>query len=486
VSASLTAPELRSRVLRGLAWKGASQVFLQLSRVAVALVLARLLAPHDYGVAGMALVVSSLVLVFSDVALGAALVQRRELSEADRSTAFWTSVAVGAAFTVLGVAVSWPAARFYNEPAVQPLLAALSLGFFVSALGTTQEALLVRDLGFRRLELRLMAGTAAGAAVGITAAVLGYGAWAIVSQQLAIAVVSTVLLWFVSPWRPSFTFSTASLRDLGGFSARVFGQRLLYYLHRNADNLLVGRFLGAAALGVYALAYNVMLVPFSRLGGPVQEVLFPAFSRLQDEPQRIAELWLRAVRLVGAVTVPSLAGLVVVAPDFVRVVLGPRWSAMVPVLQILAWVGLLQSLQTLNGNILQALDRTATLLRYAVVFFVVHLAAFVVGLQWGIVGVAAAYAVSTTLVEPLYAWVTTRAVGISLLRLGRTLAGVAAAAAAMAGCVLALRLLLVHQGVPVAPRLVLCILAGLAVYLPCCGLLVPELRRELRGARASS
>jgi O-antigen/teichoic acid export membrane protein len=369
---------------------------------------------------------------------------------------------------------------------VQPLLAALSLGFFVSALGTTQEALLVRDLGFRRLELRLMAGTAAGAAVGITAAVLGYGAWAIVSQQLAIAVVSTVLLWFVSPWRPSFTFSTASLRDLGGFSARVFGQRLLYYLHRNADNLLVGRFLGAAALGVYALAYNVMLVPFSRLGGPVQEVLFPAFSRLQDEPQRIAELWLRAVRLVGAVTVPSLAGLVVVAPDFVRVVLGPRWSAMVPVLQILAWVGLLQSLQTLNGNILQALDRTATLLRYAVVFFVVHLAAFVVGLQWGIVGVAAAYAVSTTLVEPLYAWVTTRAVGISLLRLGRTLAGVAAAAAAMAGCVLALRLLLVHQGVPVAPRLVLCILAGLAVYLPCCGLLVPELRRELRGARASS
>jgi O-antigen/teichoic acid export membrane protein len=472
-------------VLRGLVWKGSSQVFLQLSRIVVALVLARLLAPHDYGVAGMVLVVSSLVLVFSDVALGAALVQRRELSEADRSTVFWTSVGVGVVCTSLGIAVSGPVAGFYGEPSVAPLLAALSVGFLVNALATTQEALLVRELGFRRLELRMMGGTLAGAVVGIGLAALGYGAWAIIGQQLAIGVVSTGLIWLASPWRPRLLFSLASLRDLGGFSANVFGQRILFYLHRNADNLLVGRFIGAAALGTYALAYNVMLVPFSRVGGPVQDVLFPTFSRLQDEPERIAAIWVRATRLVGAITVPALAGLVAVAPDFVQVVLGDRWHRMVPVLQILAWVGLLQSLQTLNSNILQALDRTATLLRYAIAFFAAHLLAFVVGLHWGIVGVAAAYAVSSTVVEPLYAWITTRTVGISLGRLAGSLRGVAAASLLMAGCVLGLRLLLEREGVPPAVRLVLCVLAGAAVYLPCCGVFAPEIRLELRRVRGA-
>jgi len=485
VTAAAPAAELRRRVLRGLAWKGASQVFLQGSRLVVALTLARLLSPRDFGLAGMVLVVTSLALVFSDVALGAALVQRRELSERDRSTAFWTCVAAGALFTVAGIAVSGPVARFYGQPAVRPLLAALSLSFVVGALGAAQEALLVRELRFRTLELRTMGGTAAGAVVGITLAALGYGAWAIVGQQLAISAVSTALLWLASPWRPHAIFSPASLRDLGRFSGNVFGQRVLFYLHRNADNLLVGRFLGPAALGAYALAYNVMLVPFSRLGGPLQEVLFPAFSRLQDEPERIAALWLRATRLVGALSIPALAGLVVVAPDFVHLVLGGRWAQVAPLLQVLAWVGLLQSLQTLNSNILQALDRTGTLLRYSIVFFAAHLTAFVVGLQWGVVGVAVGYAVSSTLVEPLYAWVTARAVGIPLLRLVRSLSGIAGAAAAMAGCALALRILLEREGVPVAPRLVLCILAGVVVYLPCCGVLAPELRLELRRLRGA-
>jgi O-antigen/teichoic acid export membrane protein len=485
VTAAAPAAELRRRVLQGLAWKGASQVFLQGSRLVVALTLARLLSPRDFGLAGMVLVVTSLALVFSDVALGAALVQRRELSERDRSTAFWTCVAAGALFTVAGIAVSGPVARFYGQPAVRPLLAALSLSFVVGALGAAQEALLVRELRFRTLELRAMGGTAAGAVVGITVAALGYGAWAIVGQQLAISAVSTALLWLASPWRPRAIFSLASLRDLGRFSGNVFGQRVLFYLHRNADNLLVGRFLGPAALGAYALAYNVMLVPFSRLAGPLQEVLFPAFSQLQDEPARIAALWLRATRLVGALSIPALAGLVVVAPDFVHLVLGARWAQVAPLVQVLAWVGLLQSLQTLNSNILQALDRTGTLLRYSIVFFAAHFTAFVIGLQWGVVGVAVGYAVSSTLVEPLYAWVTARAVGIPLLRLVRSLSGVAAAAATMAGCALALRILLEREGVPAAPRLVLCILAGVVVYLPCCGVLAPELRLELRRLRGA-
>ena len=140
-----------SLIVRGIGWKFASQVTLQLSRLVVGIVLARLLSPHDYGLAGMVIVFSSLVIVFSDLALGAALVQRASLSERDRSTVFWVAAGAGLLFTVAGVALSGPLADFYGEPEVQPLFAALSLSFLVTSLATAQRALLIREMNFRSL-----------------------------------------------------------------------------------------------------------------------------------------------------------------------------------------------------------------------------------------------------------------------------------------------------------------------------------------------
>jgi O-antigen/teichoic acid export membrane protein len=366
---------------------------------------------------------------------------------------------------------------------VRPLFAVLSLGFFVTSLGTVQAAVLTRSMDFRRLELAVMGGSLAGAVLGIGAAVAGYGAWAIICQQLASAAGSSLLLFTLCPWRPRLRFSRASLRQLQGFSANVFGQRVLYYLHRNTDNLLVGRFLGPAALGAYGLAYNVMLVPFTRIGGPLQEVLFPAFSRMQDDPSRIAQAWIRVTRLVAALAMPALLGLAIVAPDFVHVVLGKHWAKVTPVLQILVWVGLLQSLQTLNAGILIALDRTRLLLRFSLAFFAAHLIAFVVGVQFGIVGVAIGYAISSTLVEPLFSWLTARVLGVSPLAVPRALAGVTQAAALMGLVVFAARMLLVHEGVPPVVRLLGLTALGAAVFLVACSWRGPEVTDELRALR---
>jgi O-antigen/teichoic acid export membrane protein len=475
---------MRGAVLRGVAWKSASQIVTQVLRMAVAIVIARMLAPHDYGLAAMALVFSSLMLVFSDLALGAAIVQRRSLSEDDRSTVFWTSCGAGLAFTVAGIAASGPIAGFYGQPSVRPLFAVLSLGFFVTSLGTVQAAVLTRSMDFRRLELAVMGGSLAGAPVGIGAAVAGYGAWAIICQQLASAAGSSLLLLALCPWRPHLKFSAASLRELRSFSANVFGQRVLYYLHRNTDNLLVGRFLGPTALGAYGLAYNVMLVPFTRIAGPLQEVLFPAFSRMQDDPRRIADAWIRVTRLVAALAMPALVGLAIVAPDFVHVVLGPRWAKATPVLQILVWVGLLQSIQGLNASVLIALDRTRVLFRFSIGFFAAHLVAFIVGMQFGIVGVATGYAISSTLVEPAFSWLTARVLGVSPLGIPRALAGVAQATAAMGISVLAARMLLVHEGVAPEVRLLALTLLGASIFVAACAWRAPEVKLEVRALRA--
>jgi O-antigen/teichoic acid export membrane protein len=475
---------LRPAVLRGVAWKVLSQVFFQGSRLVVTVILARLLSPGDYGLAAMVLVFASLVLIFSDLALGSALVQRQEIDEDDRSTAFWTSMAAGALFTLLGVALAGTAAAFYGAPEVKPLFVVFSLSFVVTAAGATQSALLTRTMDFRSLELRQMGGILVGAVAGISLAALGFGPWAIIGQQLAIATVSTVLLWTLSDWRPRFLFSMRSLRSLGSFSANVFGTRLLFYGNRNIDNLLIARFLGAAPLGVYSIAYTVMLAPFSQIAGPITEVLLPAFARLQDDPVRLGAAWIRVNRVVAAISMPALLGLVVVAPDFVHVVLGAKWAPAVPVIQILAWVGLLQSLQRLNSSILQARDWTRQLFRYSVIVLVASVSGFVVGLHWGIVGVATGYAISSTLVEPYYTWLTARSVGMPLRRFLASLSGIATASVGMVAVVLPVRLLLVHAGIGAPVRLTLVVLLGVAVFAPLCmwreAAVAQEVRRALR------
>ena len=472
---------MRGSVVRGLVWKGVSQTVYQVSRIVVAVVLARLLTPHDYGLAGMVMVVGLFALVFSDLALGAALVQRTRLTDDDRSTVFWASLGAGAFFTVAGIALSGPLASFYGESEVKPLFAALSLSFILTSIGSVQTALLTREMAFRKLELRQIAATLCGAIVGISLAFGGAGAWAIIGQQLTAVAVGSALVWTLTDWRPVFRFSMDSLRSLGGFSGNVFGQRLLYYASRSADGILIGRFLGPTAVGVYAVAYNIILIPFSQIAGPIQQVMFPAFARMQDDRERVAAVWVRTMRLIAAVTMPALLGMIVVAPDFVSVVLGDKWASAVPVIRILAFVALLQSLQTMNADILQALDKAGTMLRFMVVWFIANLTAFVIGLQWGIVGVAAAYAVVAAVLEPANAWLTARALGTSLLRVVRGLAGVVQAALAMAVVVALARQAALAVSMSAPLRLAGLVALGFVVYLPLCAWRSPEARADITG-----
>jgi O-antigen/teichoic acid export membrane protein len=472
--------ELGARIRSGVAWKAASQLTLQLSRMAVALILARLLAPGDWGLAAMVLVFTGFVVVFTDSALGTALIQRRELREEDRSTVFWASVAIGLVLAVVGIACAGPVASFYGEPEVRSLFVAISIGFLVTSLGTTHMALLARDMEFRLLELRQIAATVAGAILGIALALGGFGAWAIVGQGLAEATASTILLWALSSWRPSFAFSLASLRRLSGFAGNVFGENLLYQAGRNLANLLIGRFLGAASLGTYALATNVILVPFSRIAAPLQQVFFPAFARLGDDRARLADVWIRASRLVGAVSIPALVGLAVVAPDFVEVVLGSRWSGLTPLIQILAVVGIVQSLQTLSGEVLLALGQAGTLLRFTFVWFVGTVGAFVLGLRWDVVGVAACYTALTLLLEPVRTYLTTRALGISFWSFVRPFSGVVQAATLMGVTLVVARAALVAEGVPATARLVLLVALGLGAYAAAFLWRAPDVVAEIR------
>jgi O-antigen/teichoic acid export membrane protein len=328
--------------------------------------------------------------------------------------------------------------------------------------------MLMRDLRFRSLELRLLAGTALATPLAILVAVLGYGPWAFITFELTVATTSTVLVWLLLPWRPAFSYSIDSLRDLGRFGGNALGSRFFTDLGQIADKLLVGRFLGATPLGAYTLAYNLVLSPFSRVVGPLQEVLFPAFSRIQDERERVAALWLRATRLLVALVLPAMIGLVIVAPEFTRVVLGHRWSAAVPLIRILAWVGLLQAVQGLNPGTLQARNKAGELMRFTWVALIASVAAFAVGLHWGVVGVAASFVIVSLALTPYITGLTMRNLGIPLRALLLQLRGPVEATAGMTAVVILVRTLLIHVSAGDAVILVATVASGLLAYLPLC------------------
>lgn len=475
--------DLRGRVLGGFAWTiGASGVS-QVSRLLAAIVLARLLTPSQYGLAGMALVFSSLVLSVSDLSMGAGLVQRKRITEADRSTVFWTSAAVGLLLTVTGVLVSGPLAGFYGQPQVRSLFMVVSISFLLVALQTTQASLMQREMRFRALSVRAAAGVVLGGVAGVTAAIFGAGAWALIIQQVTSSFVSTILLWTISSWRPKFVYSRNSLNDFGGFGLNLLGARILDYLNRNADNVLVGRFLGSAALGAYSVAYNLMFLPLNRLILPIQETLFPAYARWQDDRQRLADIWLRVLRVVAAIVLPAMAGLAIVAPDFVHVVLGERWHNAVPVLQILCAVAAIQSLATLGHRILTALDRTRTILIFTIVECAATIPAFAIGLHWGIVGVATCYSIVTIPLYLGFLGLTVRALPISVMRVLQGLGGVLLATTAMVAACLPARLLLVGEGAAPWLRLTGVAFLGIVVFGVAIAIVQPALIGELRALR---
>lgn len=461
-------PDLSSlglQIRRGIAWKTLSSLTTQLSRTAVVIVLARLLTPADFGVAGMALVFTGLIIVFADLGLSASLIQYDSLTEADRSTAFWTTVLGGLCLFGLGFAMAPYVANFYGNDDVRWMFVVVSTGFLTTALSTTQSSLLVRSMNFRALEIRNMLSTAASCLIGIAGAIAGFGPWSLILQTVSYSVISTCLVWMLSPWRPRFVYSVQSLRRLGSFSTNVLFSRFLYYVGRNADNILVARFLGASALGIYSIGYSAIRVPLDRLLVPLQTVLTPAFAQIRGDLLRMRRLWLRGMRLGATIIFPATIGLIILARDAVNVILGEPWGPAVPVIQILAAVILVQSLNLLNGAVFQSRFRSGLLFRMTLFEASLDLIAFAVGLHWGVVGVAAAYGlVNAIVIVPLNLVVVSRLMGMKLYAIVEELRGVIEATVVMSVGLVSLRVALSAVAFPPVLRLVASIGVGVLIY----------------------
>jgi PST family polysaccharide transporter len=425
--------------------------------------LARLLAPSDFGLVSMAAVVIALVQVFGDLGIASVVIQRKRVSADFLSSIFWASALFGIVVTAAVAAFAPLAAAFFGDPRVASILRVLSLGFLAGGLGTVQRAVLERDLAFRRLAYLETAATAAGAAVGIGLALSGAGAWSLAWQSVATAAATTALFWFGARWRPGWVFLWSEVRSVSSYSLNLTGFNVLNYFARNADYILIGRFLGAVPLGYYTLAYRIMFYPLQNISTVVGRVALPLFSRIQEDDGAFRSAYVKANGGIALAVVPMMLGLWAVAEPAVLLLFGPRWAPVVPLVLILAPIGLLQSVGSTVGTIYQVKGRTDLMLRWGIAAGALVVISFAVGLRWGVVGVAASYAAASLLLAyPNFA-IPFRLIGLGMRQFLSALARPMAAGGIMLVLVLAGRLLLPPD---LAGAWVLSILvpAGAAVY----------------------
>jgi O-antigen/teichoic acid export membrane protein len=458
---------LTARTVSGAAWSAIGSIGQQLITLVGTVILARVLAPADYGLVGMATVVIAFVLVFRDLGTSAAVIQRPVLTDEFVSTLFWVNLLFGLGACFTGVLLAPAIAAFYQTSAVAPVMRALSLSLFAASFGIVPAALLSRQLGFRKIALCETASAATATTVAVAMALRNHGVWSLVAANLVRTVLESVLFFALCSWRPRFSFRPDEIRRVYSFSANLVGSQLVNYFARNADKLIIGRYLGSVSLGYYQLAYQLMLYPVQSVTGVLGRVLFPAFAQVQDDHQRFRPAYLQACVTIATLTFPMMLGLTVVAGPFVEVFFGPKWRPVGMLLTVLAPVGMVQSVASTVGGIYMAKGRTQLMFRVTAGATVVFVAAFALGLRWGVLGVATAYAIASIALTPFLLRIATSLIELPLSTLIRKLAPVLGFSLPMLLPVALLRLVLERGAYPKSLVLGSAVALGVMVHAAC-------------------
>ena len=380
----------------------------------VFLVLARLLVPKAFGLVALGYVYLAFVQIFIDQGFSQALVQRAELEQEHLDTAFWISVFSGVLLTFAGIIAAGFTARLFHEPSLTPVLKWMSLNLFLISLSNMPQAILQRRMDFKSLAIRHVVAALAGGVVGIWMATAGYGVWSLVGQSLVQSLVGVFVLWHACKWRPGFNISVRHFRELFSFGINVAGAEILSFFNTRMDHLLIGYFLGPVPLGYYTVARRLLQTIIELLTRTIAQVALPTFSIMQKEPERLRRAFYTATQLSSLVAFPAFAGMAVLAPEIVRVVFGNQWLASIPVMQVLAFIGILQAIFYFNGAVLKALGKPSWLLGIATVNAVANVIGFSVAVRWGIVAVAAAFVIRGYLLSPIPVWVIRKIINIKI------------------------------------------------------------------------
>lgn len=455
--------DLKEKTIRGGFARIAAQAANFVFRMGSLMVMARLLGPQDFGLVGMVTAFTGVLNLFRDFGLSTATVQRDHVTEEQLSTLFWINVAVGAVLSVAAVLMAPFVVRLYHEPRLLGITTTLAAGFLFNALGVQHSAMLQRQLRFTALSVINVVALVVSTLVGMAIAGAGYGYWALVAMTVALPLATTVGVWIAAAWTPGMPKRGAGIRSMMRFGGTLTLNGLVVYVAYNMEKVLLGRFWGAEAIGLYGRAYQLINIPTDNLNQSVGEVAFSALSRVQNEPSRFRSYFLKGYSLVLAMTIPITIMCAFFADDLIAVLLGPKWSSAAAIFRLLAPTILIFAMINPLAWLMFALGLVGRSLRIALVLAPIVIAGYLAGLRYGPKGVAFGYSVVMILwVVPHIAWCvkgTVVSLGDILVTVKRPLvSGLAGAGLAFA---------IHHLCVPIMPPLPRLVIAGtilMAVY----------------------
>ena len=469
---------LKTRVVKSVAWYGASRVVARTLSWIATILSARFLTPEDYGLFAMALTVTTAIELLHEFGLGTAIVQRRDLTPAQLNSVFWfvmsaSTLVVGILFLVAPLA-----AAFYAEPRLTGIVRACALSFLFYAAGLVSYSLLTKAIDFRRRSVAESVGAVASTMVVLGLAWWGFGVWALVLGFLTQAVVRNVLVIAACGWRPGLGVTREQFGDILAFGARLAGAGIVRSLSPVLNRAIVGRMLSGPALGMYAMADSIASGPNQVSSAVIQQLSLPVFSRLQTNDEQLRSYFLRITKYLFVIAIPVQVGIALVAPDLVPVLLGPQWQSMVGLLQILS-LGAIFYVVTLPGiSVLVARGRPATVLRFNTASTLLLAASVLGGSFFGLIGVGLAWLVAFAALRLVLLSLVLRELRMPVREYARGALAPAIATVLMVPVVLVVAAELIHRGA--AERLILQVVLGAATYAVSVLLIDRGLGRDLR------
>jgi O-antigen/teichoic acid export membrane protein len=391
--------DLKNRSIRGTFMFVGARGLNTLIQIGSTIILARLITPKDYGLVAMVFVGLDLLMNFRDAGLSTATVQRKNINQAQISTLFWINTLLGLLLATIMSFLAPAFAWFYQEPKLRAITLSIAIIFIFDGLTVQHRALLQRQMHYHKLAFIQIFSQTSGKIAAIVMASQGFGYWSLVAMPVSTSFFRLTLAWFFSNWVPSFPKKAKNIRDMLAFGMHLTGANFISFFSQQLDNILIGRFCGPVLLGLYSKSYNLVSMPSKFIAWPMDDVLIPSLSVLQDSPEKYRLFFRRALEKLNFFGQPITVFLIVAAEEVILVLLGNQWKEAIPIFRRLGLWGFCMITQTGGYIILISLNKTGRLLKWEFYKTIIQIIAVIFGLHWGAIGIATAIFLSCLLLK---------------------------------------------------------------------------------------
>lgn len=448
-------------VISNFIWRFAERCGAQLVTFIVSIVLARILAPEDYGTIALVTVFTTILQVFVDSGLGTALIQKKNADDLDFSSVFYFNFVVCLVLYAAMFMAAPVIAKFYGDVTLTPIIRVISLTIVISGVKGIQQAYVSKNMLFKRFFFSTIGGTIFSAFTGIGLAKAGYGVWALVAQQLSNATVDTVILWITVRWRPRKNFSWERLKGLLSFGWKLLVSSLLDTCYNNLRNLIIGKMYSPSDLAFYNQGDKFPKLIVTNINTSIDSVLLPTMSSAQDDRERVKNMTRRAIKTSTYVMAPLMMGLAFCATPIVKLVLTDKWLPCVPFLRIFCITYMFWPVHTANLNAINAMGRSDWFLRLEIIKKIMGMAILLSTMWFGVMAMAYSLLLSSVLSQIINSWPNRKLLGYGYLEQVRDFAPGILLAVAMGICVY----LIGYISLPTIVTLGIQILAGATFYI---------------------